>query len=45
MQDSTRLTFYDEEYDALYLAVVYKNPPGRILRKQWKYKDRILPDF
>jgi hypothetical protein len=27
------LQYYDHTYDKLLIALVYKNPPGRILRK------------
>lgn len=39
------LHFYDHTYDQFLIALVYKNPPGRILRKQWKYQDKILPNL
>ena len=43
--DSHTLTHYDEDYDRLYLIVVFKNPPGRILRRQWFYEDKIVPNL
>lgn len=36
--------YYDRE-DALLLALNFKNPPGRILRRQWTAQPRCLPDF
>lgn len=36
--------YYDKE-DALLVAVNFKNPPGRLLRRQWTYPMKVLPDF
>ena len=43
--DSQRISHYDEEHDRLFLIIFYKNPSGRILRKQWRYNDKILPNL
>jgi hypothetical protein len=39
--------YYDKD-DALLLAINFKNPPGRLLRRQWTYPIKSiidLPDF
>jgi hypothetical protein len=36
--------YYDKE-DALLLALNFKNPPGRLLRRQWSYPLRTFPDY
>ena len=36
--------YYDKE-DALLLALNFKNPPGRLLRRQWSYPLKTLPDY
>lgn len=36
--------YYDRE-DALLLALNFRNPPGRLLRRQWTQKLDALPDF
>ena len=36
--------YYDKE-DALLIALNFKNPPGRLLRRQWTAPFKILPDF
>lgn len=41
-------TAYFDREDALLLAVNFKNPPGRLLRRQWTYPVKTfmeLPDF
>ena len=37
-------TYFDKE-DALLVALNYKNPPGRLLRRQWSYPMKVMPDF
>ena len=39
------VTEYYEKEDALLLALQFRNPPGRILRKQWKAPYIVMPDF
>ena len=36
--------YYDQE-DALLLALYFRNPPGRILRKKWTCNWRVLPNL
>jgi len=36
---------YYERLDGLLVALYFKNPPGRLLRKQWTHPVRTLPDF
>jgi len=36
---------YYEQEDALLLALYFRNPPGRILRKQWTCPWRVLPNL
>lgn len=36
--------YYDKD-DSLLLALNFKNPPGRLLRRQWTQKVESLPDF
>ena len=36
--------YYDKE-DALLVALNFKNPPGRLLRRQWTAPIKVLPDF
>lgn len=43
-QPDINTAYYDKE-DALLLAVNFKNPPGRLLRRQWSYPIKSLPDF
>ena len=41
-------TCYYDKQDALLLAINYKNPPGRLLRRQWTYPIRTmleLPEY
>ena len=45
MHDAQRHVYYDDTYHEWYVTLLFKNPPGRIQRKQWRYKNRILPDF
>ena len=44
LQPSIAYSYYPSE-DALLLALYFKNPPGRLLRKQWSYPLKTLPDF
>ncbi len=37
-------TQYFDKEDALLLALNFKNPPGRLLRRQWTYPMKSLPD-
>jgi hypothetical protein len=37
-------TYYPNE-DGLLLALYFKNPPGRLLRRQWSHALRSAPDF
>lgn len=37
-------TYYDKE-DALILALNYKNPQGRILRRQWTCRLKGIPSY
>jgi len=36
---------YDKNEDALLLGVYFKNPPGRLLRRQTTYPLKVFPDF
>lgn len=36
---------YYERDDSLLLALYFKNPPGRLLRRQWTYPVKAFPDF
>ena len=38
-------TAYFDKEDALLLALNYKNPPGRLLRRQWSQPVNVLPDI
>ena len=38
-------TEYFDKDDALLLALNFKNPPGRLLRRQWTYPIKTLPDI
>ena len=38
-------TAYFDKEDALLLALNYKNPPGRLLRRQWSQPIKVLPDI
>ena len=38
-------THYFDKEDALLLALNFKNPPGRLLRRQWTYPLKTLPDI
>ena len=35
---------YNDKDDNLYLAMYYKNPPGRILRTKWPADWKVLPN-
>ena len=39
------LTEYFEMDDGLLVSIFYKNPPGRLLRRQWTHPIRVMPDF
>ena len=39
------VTKYNEKDDNLYVAMYFKNPPGRILRKKWSTEWRVLPNL
>lgn len=36
---------YYQSEDALLLSIYFKNPPGRLLRRQWTHELRTAPDF
>ena len=38
-------TKYYAREDALLLALFYKTPPGRVVRKQWTSTYSVMPDF
>lgn len=38
-------TEYFDKEDALLLALNFKNPPGRLLRRQWTYPMKTMPDI
>lgn len=38
-------THYFDKEDALLLALNFKNPPGRLLRRQWTYPLKSMPDI
>ena len=38
-------THYFDKEDALLVALNFKNPPGRLLRRQWTYPVKTLPDL
>jgi hypothetical protein len=38
-------TAYFDKEDSLLVALNYKNPPGRLLRRQWSYPIKVMPDF
>ena len=38
-------TVYFDKEDALLLALNFKNPPGRLLRRQWTHPIKTLPDI
>ena len=39
------VTDYYEMDDGLLVALFFKNPPGRLLRRQWTNPVRVFPDF
>jgi len=39
------VTEYYERLDGLLVALYFKNPPGRLLRKQWTHPIRTIPDY
>jgi hypothetical protein len=39
------LTKYYELDDGLLIALLYKNPPDRLLRNQWTYPINTIPDL
>jgi len=44
MYPDVNTAYYDKE-DALLVALNFKNPPGRLLRRQWSYPMKVMPDF
>ena len=38
-------TEYYEMDDGLLVAMFFKNPPGRLLRRQWTQPPKVFPDF
>lgn len=45
LQDPHVVTKYNEKDDNLFVAMYFKNPPGRILRKKWAAEWRVLPNL
>jgi hypothetical protein len=45
IQDPQVIAKYNEKEDNLFLALYFKNPPGRILRKKWSADWRVLPNL
>jgi len=43
-QPDLAYAYYPSE-DALLISLYFKNPPGRLLRRQWSYPMKVLPDF
>ncbi|EAR91082.3 hypothetical protein TTHERM_00430030 (macronuclear) [Tetrahymena thermophila SB210] len=39
------ITKYNDKDDNLYVAMYFKNPPGRILRKKWNADWKVLPNL
>lgn len=39
------VTKYLASEDALLLGIYQKNPPGRLLRRQWTYPVKVFPEF
>ena len=39
------LTEYFKLDDGLLVSIFFKNPPGRLLRRQWSHQVRVMPDF
>ena len=39
------VTEYYPMDDGLLLSIFFKNPPGRLLRRQWTHPVKVLPDF
>jgi hypothetical protein len=39
------VTEYYEMDDGLLVSMFFKNPPGRLLRRQWTNPVRVFPDF
>jgi hypothetical protein len=39
------ITKYNEKDDSLLVALYYKNPPGRTLRKKWSSEWKVLPNL
>ena len=39
------MTEYFKMGDGLLVSIFYKNPPGRLLRRQWTPPIRSMPDF
>lgn len=38
-------TSYFDKEDGLLLAINFKNPPGRLIRRQWTYPIKTLPEL
>ena len=45
MYDPEILTEYIERTDSLLVAVLFRTPPGRIIRKAWKSPWKVFPSF
>ncbi|KRX02221.1 hypothetical protein PPERSA_04843 [Pseudocohnilembus persalinus] len=43
--DPILVSKYNEKDDNLYLAMYYKNPPGRVLRQKWSAEWKVLPNL
>ena len=39
------ITEYFEMDDGLLVSMFFKNPPGRLLRRQWTNAARVFPEF
>ena len=43
-QPDVAFQYYQSE-DALLMGLYFKNQPGRLLRRQWSYPMKVMPDF
>lgn len=39
------ITKYNDKDDSLQVALYFKNPPGRILRKKWSAEWKVIPNL
>ena len=44
MQPDVETQYYEKD-DALLISMFFKNPPGRLMRRQWTQPIRVFPDF